>query len=136
MIILLPVDGLIQKRYRNDVAQGKVVDHHSVGGREEAATLSSEYFCSSIEAQPSQSTTDEISALHSGGAKVEVWTRVSPGVDYVKLVVRNGRIIGALLIGDTDLEEVFENLIMNELDVSRYGIDILDPDIDIEDYFD
>ena len=43
---------------------------------------------------------------------------------------------GALLIGDTDLEETFENLILNQLDLSAYGEDLLDPNIDIEDYFD
>lgn len=70
------------------------------------------------------------------GGEVEVWTRVSPGQEYIKLVVRGGKIVGALLIGDTDLEEVFENLILNELDVSRFGADLLDPDVDLEAYFD
>jgi pyridine nucleotide-disulfide oxidoreductase domain-containing protein 1 len=67
---------------------------------------------------------------------LEVWTRITPNEEYVKLIVHHGRVIGALLIGDTDLEEVCENLILNELDVRRYGMDLLDPDIDIEDYFD
>jgi NAD(P)H-nitrite reductase large subunit len=51
-------------------------------------------------------------------------------------VLQNGRIQGALLIGETDLEETFENLILNQIDVSPYGEDLLDPNIDIEDYFD
>ena len=41
-----------------------------------------------------------------------------------------------MLIGDTNLEETFENLILNKLDVSHLGVNILNPDIDIEDYFD
>ena len=41
-----------------------------------------------------------------------------------------------MLIGDTDLEETFENLILNQIDVSRLGIKILDPELDLEDYFD
>jgi NAD(P)H-nitrite reductase large subunit len=67
---------------------------------------------------------------------VEIWTRVTPGVEYVKVVVHRGKVVGALLIGDTDLEEVFENLILNKLDVSRLGVEMLDPAIDIQDYFD
>ena len=43
---------------------------------------------------------------------------------------------GAILIGETDLEETFENLILNQLDLSCYGEELLNPDIDIEDYFD
>jgi small subunit ribosomal protein S18b len=54
----------------------------------------------------------------------------------VKVIVYKGKVIGALLLGETDLEEVMENLILNELDVSNIGIDLLDPDVDIEDYFD
>ena len=67
---------------------------------------------------------------------LEIWTRVRPGKEYVKLTVYHGRIVGALLIGVTDLEEVIENLIMNALDISHLGVKILNPDIDIEDYFD
>ena len=66
----------------------------------------------------------------------EVLLRVTPGVEYVKTVMKDGRMQGALLIGDTDLEETFENLILNQLDLTVYGEDLLDPNIDIEDYFD
>jgi hypothetical protein len=41
-----------------------------------------------------------------------------------------------VLIGDTEMEETFENLILNQLDISRYGENLLNPDIDIDDYFD
>ena len=70
------------------------------------------------------------------GSDVEIWTRITPGSEYVKLVIHLGRVVGALLIGETDLEETIENLILNRLDVSHLGIALLDPDIDIEDYFD
>jgi hypothetical protein len=43
---------------------------------------------------------------------------------------------GAVLIGDTGLEETMENLILDALDLTPFGADMLDPDIDIEDYFD
>lgn len=44
--------------------------------------------------------------------------------------------VGAVLIGETDLEETFENLILNQMDLTLYGEELLNPDIDIEDYFD
>ena len=68
--------------------------------------------------------------------EIEIWTRVTPSVDYVKLVIFKGKVVGALLVGDTGLEEVFENLILNQMDVSHVGIDLLDPSLDLEDYFD
>jgi hypothetical protein len=66
----------------------------------------------------------------------EIWLRVTPHKEYIKLVVFQGKIVGALLIGDTGLEEVFENLILNRLDVGQYGINLLDPSVDIADFFD
>uniref|UniRef100_A0A1B6J7I9 Pyridine nucleotide-disulfide oxidoreductase domain-containing protein 1 n=1 Tax=Homalodisca liturata TaxID=320908 RepID=A0A1B6J7I9_9HEMI len=66
----------------------------------------------------------------------EVLLRITKGVEYVKLVMKNGRMQGAVLIGETDLEEMCENLILNQLDLTDFGEDLLNPDIDIEDYFD
>lgn len=62
--------------------------------------------------------------------------RVTTGVEYVKLVIVNGRVIGAVLIGDTDMEEVMETLIQNEMNISSIEDDILNPDIDLDHYFD
>ena len=68
---------------------------------------------------------------------VEVHYRVTPGVEYIKVVVVGGVVKGAVLIGDTDLEETFENLILDGINVGGPGVaDILNPDIDIEDYYD
>jgi NAD(P)H-nitrite reductase large subunit len=67
---------------------------------------------------------------------LEIWVRVTPGKEYVKVVVCERKVIGGVLIGDTDLEEVIENLILNRFDVGSIGVDLLDPSIDIEDYFD
>ena len=69
-------------------------------------------------------------------SELEIWTRVTPGREYIKITVLKGRVVGALLIGDTDLEEVFENLIMNAIDISAFGIHILNPELDLEDFFD
>ncbi|XP_054282714.1 pyridine nucleotide-disulfide oxidoreductase domain-containing protein 1 [Macrosteles quadrilineatus] len=66
----------------------------------------------------------------------EVLLRITKGVEYVKCVMKNGRMQGAVLIGETDLEEMCENLILNQLDLTDFGEDLLNPDIDIEDYFD
>ncbi|XP_073418437.1 pyridine nucleotide-disulfide oxidoreductase domain-containing protein 1 isoform X2 [Dendrobates tinctorius] len=70
------------------------------------------------------------------GADHELLLRCTKGREYVKVVMQRGRMMGAVLIGDTDLEETFENLILNQMDLSGYGADLLDPNIDIEDYFD
>ena len=42
-----------------------------------------------------------------------------------------------MLVGEgTEMAETFENLILNQIDVSPYGVDLLNPEIDIDDYFD
>ncbi|NWU94071.1 PYRD1 protein, partial [Upupa epops] len=70
------------------------------------------------------------------GSDHELMLRCTKGQEYVKVVMQSGRMVGAVLIGETDLEETFENLILNQMDLSAYGEDLLNPDIDIEDYFD
>ncbi|XP_046729004.1 pyridine nucleotide-disulfide oxidoreductase domain-containing protein 1 [Silurus meridionalis] len=70
------------------------------------------------------------------GLDHELLVRCTKGMEYVKVVLSRGRMVGAILIGDTDLEETFENLILNQMDLSSYGDDLLNPGIDIEDYFD
>ncbi|KOX77967.1 Pyridine nucleotide-disulfide oxidoreductase domain-containing protein 1, partial [Melipona quadrifasciata] len=66
----------------------------------------------------------------------EILLRMTKGTEYIKLILKDSKLQGAVLIGDTDLEEMCENLILNQLDLSIYGEDLLNPDIDIEDYFD
>ncbi|ELU09647.1 hypothetical protein CAPTEDRAFT_157263 [Capitella teleta] len=66
----------------------------------------------------------------------ELLVRVTEGQEYVKVVLQDGRMHGALLIGETDLEETFENLILNQMDLTPFKDNLLDPNIDIEDYFD
>ncbi|XP_041114279.1 pyridine nucleotide-disulfide oxidoreductase domain-containing protein 1 isoform X2 [Polyodon spathula] len=70
------------------------------------------------------------------GSDHQLLLRCTKGHEYVKVVMQNGRMMGAVLIGETDLEETFENLILNQMDLSAYGEDLLNPNIDIEDYFD
>jgi len=59
-----------------------------------------------------------------------------PGVEYVKAILKDNRMQGAILIGETDLEEVFENLILNQTNLIDVKDALLDPEINIEDYFD
>ncbi|XP_056631285.1 pyridine nucleotide-disulfide oxidoreductase domain-containing protein 1 isoform X1 [Diorhabda sublineata] len=70
------------------------------------------------------------------GTNYEILIRMTKGLEYIKFVLEDNKLQGAVLIGDTDLEEMAENLILNQIDLSPYGDDILNPDIDIEDYFD
>lgn len=66
----------------------------------------------------------------------ELLVRCTKGKEYIKVVLRDGRMCGAVLIGETDLEETFENLILNQMDLTPVKEHLLNPDIDIEDYFD
>ena len=81
----------------------------------------------------------------------------------MKAVLRDGRMVGAILIGETDLEvrtvvklssenqgiknwynwklvvvlqETFENLILNQIDLTDLKDHLLDPRVDIDDFFD
>ncbi|CAF1576603.1 unnamed protein product [Adineta steineri] len=68
--------------------------------------------------------------------KYENLIRMTPGEEYIRVTLKDGRVHGCVFIGDTELEETFENLILNQIDVSAFGETLLDPNIDIADYFD
>ena len=68
--------------------------------------------------------------------KVEYLLRYSKKMEYVKLVLYQERLVGGVLIGDTELAEMIENLILNQLDLTDLKENILNPDIDMVDYFD
>lgn len=70
------------------------------------------------------------------GTDYEILLRTTPNQEYIKFVLKDGRLHGAILIGETDLEEMCENLILDQIDLTPFGDDILNPDIDIDDYFD
>ena len=74
--------------------------------------------------------------LGKEGQDYQIKLRVKPGIELVKLVIQHGRVIGAVLIGQTDLEETMENLILNKTDIRCYGEDFLSVDVDLEDLFD
>ncbi|XP_060079559.1 pyridine nucleotide-disulfide oxidoreductase domain-containing protein 1-like isoform X2 [Ylistrum balloti] len=66
----------------------------------------------------------------------ELLLRMTKGKEYIKAVLKDGTMHGAILIGETDLEETFENLILNQIDLTPFKDDLLDPNIDLEDFFD
>nr|XP_022295715.1 pyridine nucleotide-disulfide oxidoreductase domain-containing protein 1-like [Crassostrea virginica] len=70
------------------------------------------------------------------GNDYEILLRVTKGLEFVKVVLSGGLMEGAILIGETDLEETFENLILNQTDLTPFKDHLLDPDVDIEDFFD
>ncbi|XP_041351777.1 pyridine nucleotide-disulfide oxidoreductase domain-containing protein 1-like [Gigantopelta aegis] len=70
------------------------------------------------------------------GDDYEMLLRVTIGEEYVKAVLQDGRLVGAILIGETNLEETFENLILNAMDLTPFKEHLLNPNIDIEDFFD
>jgi len=55
---------------------------------------------------------------------------------YIKVLLKDDKMVGAILIGETDLEEAFENLIFNQINLQSIKEDLLNPNVDIEDYFD
>ena len=80
---------------------------------------------------------DGDNAAADDAAAVQVLVRVTPADEYIKLVLVDGKVVGAMLLGSaTELAETFENLILNRLDVSAIGEDLLDPGVDIADFFD
>lgn len=62
--------------------------------------------------------------------------RIHPGEQFVKFVLHHGRLVGAMLLGETDLEETAQNLILNGIDLTAIQDSLLDEHVDLEDYFD
>ncbi|CAJ0605357.1 unnamed protein product [Cylicocyclus nassatus] len=62
--------------------------------------------------------------------------RVVGDDQFVQCIMFEHRVVGAILVGETDLEETIENLILNKINLEGIEEDFLDPNIDIEDYFD
>lgn len=60
------------------------------------------------------------------------------GVDsvFIRVLMLKGTMIGAVLIGETEMEEAFQNLILDQLDLSDLGPSILDPDTEVDHVFD
>lgn len=66
----------------------------------------------------------------------EAIVRTNPGRDYIKILLLHNKIIGAVLVGNSGLEETIENLIHDGIDVGEFKERLLDDSIDIDDFFD
>lgn len=66
----------------------------------------------------------------------EAIVRINPGRDYIKILLLHNKIIGAVLVGNSGLEETIENLIHDGIDVGAFKERLLDDSIDIDDFFD
>ena len=55
---------------------------------------------------------------------------------FIRVVLQDGKMKGALVVGDVDVAETYENLILAGLHVEDYARELVDPNADIEDYFD
>lgn len=75
---------------------------------------------------------------HEPASDMATYSRVTEGPErtFVRVLLLRGRVQGVVLIGDTELEETFENLILDQLDVSQYGPALLDPDFELDHVFD
>ena len=61
--------------------------------------------------------------------------RITEGHEYVKVLTKDHKVQGAVLIGETEMEEVIENLILNQTDISQIEDSFLEPDVDLDDFF-
>ena len=77
---------------------------------------------------------------HGGQDDIKLFSRVIGDVpgerSFIRVVIQDGKVKGAICIGHTEPSEVLENLIMDGLDVSAYGSDIVSGSLDLEDVFD
>ncbi|GLC51130.1 hypothetical protein PLESTB_000469100 [Pleodorina starrii] len=78
---------------------------------------------------------------HEPAEDIRLYSREAPAADgsgntFVRVLMLRGRMQGAVLIGETELEEALENIILDGLDLSAYGPYILDEDFELEHVFD
>lgn len=81
----------------------------------------------------------KLEECHGTDDRIRLYSRVAGSHhdrNFVRVVLHDGRVRGAICIGETGLEETLENLILDGIDVSAFGADILDPDAGIDDVFD
>ena len=71
-----------------------------------------------------------------GGAAGSNQSKSTDTSTFVRVLLHKNKMVGAVLLGNTDLEETFENLILDQIDLARFGASLLDPEVDLEDYFD
>jgi pyridine nucleotide-disulfide oxidoreductase domain-containing protein 1 len=82
--------------------------------------------------EPPASSSAEAASAEGASAphRVSIQIQCLPKESYVKLVLLEGRVIGAVLVGETELEEAVEKLIWGGQQVGH--LDLLDPELDID----
>jgi hypothetical protein len=58
------------------------------------------------------------------------------GWQYIRAILYENRLVGAVLLGETGLEGVYEHLMLNRMDVSFLGAALVDGSLELDDYFD
>jgi len=71
-------------------------------------------------------------------SECEYLMRITEDEEYIKVIVHHDKVRGACLIfrESCELEEVLENLISNQLPLGDLKAHLLDPNVDVGDYFD
>lgn len=71
------------------------------------------------------------------GDNLDVIVRVDPGKEYLKVIIKDDKIYGAVLVGDTGKEDMLENMILDGLHVDEAVRDsLLNDTIEIDDWYD
>ncbi|GMH77404.1 hypothetical protein TL16_g07395 [Triparma laevis f. inornata] len=78
-----------------------------------------------------------VSTKKIGDGDVKILTRVKQEKEYVKCIVSGGRVVGAMLVGGAvDLADTMEQIMMSRINVDALDFDLLDDNIEIDEYFD
>lgn len=68
--------------------------------------------------------------------KVKLGIRIIQNKEYIKFFFFDSFLYGAILVGDTELEDCVENLILNHIKVDYMFDYIMHPEFNLADYFD
>mmetsp|Transcript_27266 Transcript_27266/g.48195 ORF Transcript_27266/g.48195 Transcript_27266/m.48195 type:complete len:157 (-) Transcript_27266:66-536(-) len=74
--------------------------------------------------------------LGEEGKDYKVLIRCKPGKEFIRIIIKNHRVVGAMLIGCLEMAETFENLICNQISIASIEDELLRDDVDLDDYFD
>ena len=89
-----------------------------------------------LEDEPEEDIVTFCREEEGGGGGEEEGEEGGGGGLFIRVLLLRGRLAGAVLIGETGLEGVFEDLILDGIDVSFLGARLLDPDLNLEAIFD
>jgi NAD(P)H-nitrite reductase large subunit len=100
-------------------AQGRVAGHNAAGGREKYA---GGFVLNSVDVFGLPMITIGLSNTDEGESLVQ---SDDSKVKYRKVVVRNGKVIGAIFIGDINRSGIYAGLIRDGIDVTNFKADLL-----------